>query len=189
VKAEYLTDFGEAATDSMIDVAALAALRPALGEFSIEEEKAAEGEEAAREMEEDDEKEEEEEQPEEEGEGDAEGEDESESERESERERESSESDDAAAEVDEARKERQVRVANAAIAAMEVPSKDPNQPGRPRRGCANGIDYVDWGQGQQYDSTMYQVHDQRDKKAAQRSAKRLDFFSKKCKKAFTQVVE
>jgi hypothetical protein len=34
----------------MIDVAALAALRPALGEFGIEEEKAAEGEEVAREM-------------------------------------------------------------------------------------------------------------------------------------------
>jgi hypothetical protein len=46
VKNEYYAAFGEVAADSMIDMSAVIAARPALGEFGVEEEDGAEKAEA-----------------------------------------------------------------------------------------------------------------------------------------------
>jgi hypothetical protein len=135
--------FGDVAEDSMVDVSAVNAARPALDEFGVEEEDGAE--EAEAEASEDDggEVSDEEHSGPETAETD-----------ESEDESEIDKSDDAAGEVDDAHNKRRTSIADKTIAALEAPI-DPG--GRPRRRGAGGVTYSDWGQGQRYDTTMYEI--------------------------------
>jgi hypothetical protein len=112
LKGEYENQFGEKAEESMIKMKDIEAPRPELGEFGVEEEEVDAHEDEAEEGE----------QPASSGEEetDDEGGDEAgQAEMDVELESESSDSDDAAAQENEARKEKQVRAANAQIAVME----------------------------------------------------------------------
>jgi hypothetical protein len=133
----------------MIDVSAVNAARPALGEFGVEEADGAEESEAeARE----------------DGEGSGDEEDSGPETAvdpeavvetdESEDESDIDESADAAGEVDDAHNERRVSIENKAIAALDAPIAPS---ARPRRLGAGGVNYSEWGQGQRYDTPMYEI--------------------------------
>jgi hypothetical protein len=138
VKNEYYAAFGEVAADSMIDVSAVNAPRPALGEFGVEEEDGAE--EAEAETSEDGEESSDGEHSGPETTADREVEAETD---ESEDESDIDESDDAAGEVDDAHNERRTSIANKAIALLEAPI-DPGA--RPRRLGVGGVNYSEWEQ-------------------------------------------
>jgi hypothetical protein len=140
--------FGEMAVDSMVVVSAVNAARPPLGKFGIEDDSA---EEAEAQTSEDGEKSSDDEHSGQETAADLEVAAETD---ESEDESQVDESDDAAGEVDDAHNERQISVAKKGIAAIEA-LIDPGA--RPRRLGAAGVYYFEWGQGQRYDTTMYEI--------------------------------
>jgi hypothetical protein len=126
----------------MIDVSAVNAARPALGEFGVEEEDGAEEAEAETSEDGEESSDGEHSGPETTADREVEAEtDESDHEDES----DIDESDDAAGEVDDAHNERQTSIANKfkAIAVLEAPI-DPGA--RPRRLGVGGVNYSEWGQ-------------------------------------------
>jgi hypothetical protein len=120
VKNEYYAAFGEVAADSIIDVSAVNATRPALGESDVEEEDGAE--EAEAETSEDGEESSDGERSGPETMADREVEAETD---ESEHESDINESDDAAGEVDDAHNERRTSITKKAIAVLEAPMHRP----------------------------------------------------------------
>jgi hypothetical protein len=124
-KSEYCAAFGEVAADSMTDVSAVNAARPALGEFGLEEEVGAEEAEAEASEDKEESSDEEHSGPEIGADPDPEVAAETD---ESEDESDIDESDDAAGGVDDAHYERQTNIANKAIAALLL--------GAHRPGCA-----------------------------------------------------
>jgi hypothetical protein len=125
VKNEYYAAFGEVAADSMIDVSASNAARPALGEFGVEEEDSAEEAEAEASKDGEESSDGEHSGPETAADREVEAETD-----ESKDESDIDKSDDAAGAVNDAHNERRTSIANKAIAALEAPI-DPGA--RPRR--------------------------------------------------------